>query len=118
VISRICCVPMLAALVLSPARAGERNAPPWEKPVRVGRYLYRENCSICHEIDRAKAGKKFGPSLFRLFQNEKLPLTGGRPTDEYVAGKIKNGGPVMPAFRDYLTDQQVETLMVYIRLRH
>ena len=26
------------------ARAGERTPPPWEKPLRVGRYLYLENC--------------------------------------------------------------------------
>ena len=106
---------LLAAAAL-PLAAEERNPPPWEKPLREGRYLYLENCSVCHEINKPKRSK-FGPSLFRLFQNEKLPLTGGKPTEEYVAAKIKNGGPIMPAFRDYLTDPQIGKLIAYIRSR-
>ena len=69
---------------------------------------------MCHEINKPKR-YKFGPNLFRLFQNEKLPLTGGKPTEEYVIAKIKDGGPIMPAFRDVLTDGQIQNLMAYIR---
>ena len=108
---------VLILLAVVTVGAEDRKPPPWERPLRAGRYLYLENCSVCHEINRSKAGKKFGPSLFRLFQNEKLPLTGGKPTEEYVAGKIKNGGPVMPAFRDYLSDEQIEKVIAFIRSR-
>jgi len=106
----------LAALLLN-ARAGERTPPPWEKPLRVGRYLYLENCSVCHEINKPKRNK-FGPNLFGLFQSEKMPLSRVKPTDELVADKIKNGGFIMPAFRDYLTDDQIEKLIAYIRSKH
>lgn len=110
-----------AALFLAAASgmfAADRIPPPWEKPLRSGRYLYRENCSVCHEINRPRQGKKFGPSLFRLFQNEKLPLTRGKPTEEYVASKIRKGGPVMPAFGDYLNDRQIGDVIEYIRTKH
>ena len=106
---------LLAAAL--PAGAGDKNPPPWEKPLLVGRYLYRENCSACHEINKPKK-YKFGPSLFRLFQNEKLPLTGGKPTEEYVVAKVKNGGVIMPPFRRYLTDEQIGNLIAYIRSKH
>ena len=101
--------------IVSLAAAG-RN-PPWEKRLREGRYLYLDNCSVCHEINRPKTNK-FGPSLFGLFQIEKMPFSRAKPTDELVAAKIKNGGPIMPSFRDYLTDEQIEKLIAYIRSRH
>ena len=48
-----------------------RRAPPavpWEKNhLRVGQALYRENCVVCHDIDRPQS-KKFGPSFYQLFQ--------------------------------------------------
>ena len=108
-------VPVLLACMVSLA-AADKN-PPWEKPLREGRYLYLDNCSVCHEINRPKRNK-FGPSLFGLFQSEKMPLSRAKPTDELVAAKIKNGGVIMPSFRDYLTDEQIEKLIAYIRSRH
>ncbi len=99
------------------AGSAARTAPPWENPVREGRSLYLDNCSVCHAIDGPKQGKKLGPSLFRLFQNEKLPLSHGKPTDVYVIGKIKGGGFVMPSFRTYLNDAQIRMLIAYIRSR-
>ncbi|HUJ21523.1 MAG TPA: cytochrome c [Bryobacteraceae bacterium] len=113
--TRLCRHILFAGVVLG-ASAADRNPPPWEKPLRAGRYLYRENCSVCHEINRPKR-YKFGPNLFRLFQNEKLPLSGGKPTEEYVTAKIKNGGPVMPAFRDVLSEEQIADLIAFIRSR-
>ena len=88
--------------------------PPWEKPLQVGRNLYRENCIVCHDIDKAET-KKLGPSLFRLFQNEKLPFSGGTPSKPYVDIKIRFGGDVMPAFVNKLTPGQIKRIIEYIQ---
>ena len=72
---------VVSLLVLAGATSGaEKKLPPWEKPLHVGRYLYLENCSVCHEINKAETNK-LGPTLFRLFQNEKLPFSGGKPSE-------------------------------------
>lgn len=110
-------VAFVLAAALAPALAGaDRKPPPWEKPIQVGRYLYLQNCSVCHEINKA-ATKKSGPSLFRLFQNEKLPFSGGKPSVEYVRFKTQFGGDVMPAFVNKLTGDQISKIIAYIQTK-
>ena len=47
----------------------------------IGRDLYRENCAVCHDIEKDKAhSHKFGPSLNHLFKNETLPMSHGKPS--------------------------------------
>ncbi len=108
------CFAFLLALPAAVAGAAEKKPPPWEKPLRMGRYLYLENCSVCHEINKAETNK-LGPSLFRLFQNEKLPFSGGKPNEPYVRIKIQFGGDVMPAFLNKLSDEQIDRLITFIR---
>ncbi len=107
---------LLVGMVLV-AAAKNRTAPPWEKPLETGRYLFLENCSVCHEINGPKSNK-FGPSLFRLFRNEKMPYSGAKPSEENVASKIKAGGFIMPSFRNTLTDDQIEKIVAYLRSKH
>lgn len=97
--------------------AADKKAPPWEKPIQVGRYLYLENCSVCHEINKAETDK-LGPSLFRLFQNEKLPHSGGQPSVEYVRFKTQFGGDVMPPYINKLTGSQIDKIIAYMRTKH
>ena len=81
----------------------------------IGRDLYRENCAVCHDIDKDKAhSHKFGPSLNHLFKNETLPMSHGKPSRQYVEGRIKFGGPIMPAFGKRLTPDEINTLIDYI----
>lgn len=96
--------------------AADIKSPPWEKaPVVEGRDLYRENCAVCHDIDKdQKHTRKFGPSLNHLFKNEKLPMSHGKPSRAYVLVRIKFGGVLMPAFRSYLNDPEINTLVDYI----
>jgi mono/diheme cytochrome c family protein len=99
------------------ASAAELKAPPWEKisPLAMGRDLYRANCAVCHDIDKDKKhSRKLGPSLNHLFKNERLPLSHGRPSRQYVAIRIKFGGPLMPAFAKRMNDAEITTLMDYI----
>ncbi len=104
---------LLLGAAASPLVASSK-VPPWEKPLQVGRNLYRENCIVCHDIHKAET-KKLGPSLFRLFQNEKLPFSGGTPSEAYVDIKIQFGGDVMPAFVNKLTPGQIKRIIEYIR---
>ncbi len=81
----------------------------------IGRDLYRENCAVCHDIDKDKAhSRKFGPSLNHFFKNERLPLSHGKPSRQYVEARIKFGGAVMPAFGKRLTQDEINTLIDYI----
>ena len=81
----------------------------------IGRDLYRENCSVCHDIERDKAhSRKFGPSLNHLFKNETLPMSHGKPNRPYVVVRIKYGGSLMPAFAKRLNQSEIDTLVDYL----
>lgn len=104
---------VLAALALP---AAERKPLPWEKNRHLGQDLYREHCAVCHDLAKPHdpKSKKPGPSLHRLFQNEKLPLTGAKPSRDYVVVKIKFGGQIMPPFIKRMNDAEVNALVDYI----
>ncbi len=106
-----------AALVLAAGcLAADRQPPPWEKSRNLGQDLYREHCVVCHDIDGKKT-KKPGPSLHRLFKNEKLPLSGGNPSREYIRVKIQFGGQLMPPFVKRMTDAEINTVINYLESR-
>ena len=90
---------VLALVLAAAAFAADRKAPPWEKRASWGEDLFREHCTVCHDVNKPQS-KKPGPSLHRLFKNEKLPLSGGKPSREYVVVKVKFGGQLMPPFID------------------
>lgn len=97
------------------ALAASAQTPPWERPSSSGQDLFRENCAVCHDIDTdQRHTRKFGPSLNRLFKNERLPLSHGKPSRQYVDVRIKFGGVIMPAFRKQLSQSEVDTLIDYI----
>ena len=90
---------------------------PWEKDrAREGQALYRENCVVCHEVDKADS-KKFGPSFYQLFKKEKMPLSNMKPNRQYIAVRVKFGGKIMPAFQKKLNDAQINLLIDYMELR-
>ena len=95
--------------------ASLQAADPKAAHLAVGRDLYRENCAVCHDIDKDKAhSHKFGPSLNHLFKNETLPMSHGKPSRQYVEVRIKFGGAIMPAFAKRLTPEEINTLIDYI----
>ncbi len=96
--------------------AADIQIPPWDKSSsNIGRDLYRENCAVCHDIDKdQKHTRKFGPSLDHLFQNETMPLSHAKPSRQYVTVRIKFGGALMPAFGKWLSDSEIATLIDYI----
>ena len=91
-------------------------APPWEKSrLDVGQDLFRENCAVCHDIEKP-VSKKLGPTLHHAFKREKLS-SGAKPSRLYIITRIKFGGAVMPAFAKKLTDSEIETLVDFIASR-
>jgi mono/diheme cytochrome c family protein len=90
---------------------------PWEKNRgREGQALYRENCVVCHEVEKPDS-KKFGPSFYQLFKKEKMPLSPMKPNRQYIAVRVKFGGKLMPAFQKKLTDAQINLLIDYLEQR-
>jgi mono/diheme cytochrome c family protein len=104
----------IAALVAATLFAAD---PPWEKKhLLVGQALYRENCVVCHQIDRPQS-KKPGPSFYQLFKRDKMPIAAMKPSRDYIKVRVKFGGPLMPAFGKTLTDSEIDTLIDYIASR-
>ena len=95
----------------------QKRALPWEKNQQlVGQALYRENCVVCHDIDKSQAeSKKLGPSFKQLFQREKMPLANQKPSREYITVRVRFGGAVMPAFAKKMTPAEIEMLIDYIQ---
>ena len=107
----LCLLPVILATALS---AADRRPVPWEKDnLRIGRALYRENCVVCHDIDREQS-KKLGPSFFKLFQRDKMPVAKIKPSQEYIKARVKFGGPIMPAFKTFLSEREINRIIAYI----
>ncbi len=73
-----------------------------------GEVIYAYKCWMCHN-----KYTKGGPYLADLYTRSTL-VSGGGVNDENVAAKIKNGGPLMPAFHHNLSDADVADLIAYI----
>src|SRR5688572_21779967 len=97
--------------------AVDRPKLPWERnPLRIGQALYRENCVVCHDIDKAQS-KKPGPSFYQLFKRDKMPMAAMKPNRDYIKVRVKFGGPLMPAFRQWLTESEIDAIIDYIASR-
>ena len=106
---------LLLLMVSLGMQGAEIRTPPWENHLSVGRDLYRENCAVCHDIDKdQKQSHKIGPSLNHLFQNARLPMSHGKPSRPYVVVRIKYGGGLMPAFAKKLNAAEIDRIVEYI----
>jgi hypothetical protein len=106
---------LLAASVTG-AYGAEKKLPPWEKPVQAGRFLYREHCSVCHEINKPES-KKLGPGLHRVFEMEKMPFSGLPVSEQFIGIKMKVGGGIMPAFFDVLSDDEIDKIIQFMKAK-
>jgi len=103
---------LLALAVVLPA--ADRRPLPWEKNhLRIGQALYRENCAVCHDIDKPQS-KKPGPSFYQLFKRDKMPIASMKPNRDYIKVRVRFGGALMPAFRQWLSETEMDTLIDYI----
>src|SRR6266567_7205085 len=74
-----------------------------------GEVIYAFKCWMCHN-----QYTKSAPYLADLYKRPTL-VSGSPVTDENVAAKIKEGGPLMPSNNHNLSDSDVADLAAYIR---
>jgi mono/diheme cytochrome c family protein len=60
-------------------------------------------CGGCHTLKDAGASGNVGPNLDQL-----------KPSEARVATQVRNGGSVMPAFKDKLSDAQITAVAKYV----
>jgi mono/diheme cytochrome c family protein len=90
---------------------------PWEKNrLKIGQAIYRENCVVCHAVE-ADSSKKLGPSLYHLFQRQKMPQSNAKPERLLIAGKIRVGGNLMPSFAKKLTSADIDAILDYLQTK-
>jgi cbb3-type cytochrome c oxidase subunit III len=72
--------------------------------------LFKQKCSMCHGVD----GKGFPALKTPDFTDPKVQAS---LSDKEITETIKNGrkGTAMPAFADKLSDEQIHSLVTYIR---
>jgi len=68
---------------------------------------------VCHDIDKAQSSKS-GPSFYQVFKRDKMPLSNVKPNREYIKVRVQFGGALMPAFRRWLSDGEIKTLIDYM----
>lgn len=108
----------LPLAVFSGAGAKTASAAAPKGSAADGEKVFKENCNMCHYPDKAEV--KFGPGLKGLFKNKELPASHRPVTESNVRAQIMKGSPdakpmPMPAFKDKLKAQQVESLIQYLK---
>lgn len=87
---------------------------PWQKKSpAMAQGLYRENCAVCHDLDRSDS-PKLGPTLHHLFHPGRTFKNGGQPSRASVISRIKFGGVTMPAFAMKLSESQIDVLVDFL----
>ncbi len=77
----------------------------------AGRRVYDAHCLACHS-PYSRSGKN-GPSLQGIFKKQYFP-SGTPANDERMKDIVLLGRPMMPAFGNQLTQQQVDDLLAYL----
>ena len=68
-----------------------------------GREIFRTKCGGCHTLAAAGTTGTAGPNLDQL-----------KPPFDRAKRQVINGGGIMPAFKDSLTDAQIEAVARYV----
>jgi mono/diheme cytochrome c family protein len=77
---------------------------------KAGAILFRDKgCTFCHGV--GGVGSKKAPALTDLHKDKAW-------TPEKITNQILNGGQKMPPFKDSVTDDEVTTLIAYLRAKN
>lgn len=98
--------------VVKYVRSFEETAPDfpqWHRPLAQtdlsGAELYNMACSYCHGIDlEGNIGPALGPNSDVAFQD-----------DAFIEDRIRNGSGEMPAFGNVFSDDQIQSIVDYLR---
>ncbi len=82
------------------------------EPVVVGAKLFEKSCSFCHFTDSTET--KVGPGLKRLFEREKMSISGWPVSDDSLRRQLKTPFKEMPPFKS-LTGEEIKALTDYLK---
>jgi len=79
-----------------------------------GAALFAEKgCAQCHHTESTKP--KIGPGLKGLFSRETLPVSKRAVSEENIRKQILTPYEAMPSYSDRLTEEQIDTLVAYLK---
>jgi mono/diheme cytochrome c family protein len=99
-------LPIVAALFFALAAAGSAQAPDTQASAQAGAVVFHDNCARCHGADLE--GSQKAPRLADIGKKKHW-------TDDRITNRILNGAGKMPAFRQTLSDQQIQQLIAFLR---
>lgn len=96
---------VLWALLPQASFAGAQAVPP--TGLELGKQVFTQRaspaCAVCHALRDAGSEGAIGPALDEL-----------KPDAARVTKAVRNGIGVMPAFKDKLTDAEIEAVSSYV----
>jgi mono/diheme cytochrome c family protein len=69
----------------------------------AGKAVFTSNCGGCHTLADAGTNGQVGPVLDKL-----------KPSEATVRRQVTNGGGKMPAFKDELSQEQIDQVATYV----
>jgi mono/diheme cytochrome c family protein len=86
-------------------QTGTTPAPAGQGDAAAGKAVFTgaAGCSSCHTLADAGATGNVGPNLNDL-----------KPTYDQVVTQVTNGGGAMPAFKDTLSEKQIQDVSAYV----
>jgi sulfite dehydrogenase len=98
----------IAAFIAQCARLDEKENPSIcgageDVETTDGEAIFNQSCASCHALEAAGSSGTIGPNLDE-----------SQATLEEAIDQIRNGGGQMPAFKDQLTDEQIEAVAQYV----
>lgn len=97
----------LTASMMPPSSGADSNGSQEQTALTLGKKLFTQSarpaCALCHTLKDAGSTGQVGPQLDEL-----------KPDARRVATAIKNGLGNMPAYRDTLTEEEIQALADYV----
>ena len=99
---------------------GQALTSPYEADVETGEVMFQTYCAPCHNSDALGAGPVSDMSAGSRYPIPGVPLAGAAGvakmrTDGYIYLTIRNGSAIMPAHGWAMTDQEMWSVVDYIR---
>jgi mono/diheme cytochrome c family protein len=87
----------------APAETGAAPAEPSGDPEAGAEIFASAGCASCHTLEAAGSTGTIGPNLDE-----------SQPSFELAVERVTNGRPPMPAFRDQLSEEEINNVAAYV----